>query len=114
MAAWKETNKENMKEAANNLPQDLTFAQRSFMVLIGGRWAHSQADYIYVIAGPEKARFRIGDWHAAPLFGIEQLVEMRVPWIHARSAARRADNVALVASSDRDQLVRREIDMLFP
>jgi|SRR5271154_5339760 hypothetical protein len=49
--AWQETNKENVKEAANNLPQNLTFAQRSSKVLIGGRWAHTQADYVDVNAG---------------------------------------------------------------
>jgi len=51
MAAWQETNKENMKEAAKALPQNLTFAQRSLKVLIGGRWAHTPADYVDVNAG---------------------------------------------------------------
>jgi hypothetical protein len=51
MAGWQETNKENVKEALNNLPQNLTFAQRSWMVLIGGRWAHTREDYAYVNAG---------------------------------------------------------------
>jgi hypothetical protein len=56
MAGWQETNKENVKEALNtlalnNLPQNLTFAQRSWMVLIGGRWAHTRDDYLYVNAG---------------------------------------------------------------
>ncbi len=51
MAGWQETNKENVKQAANTLPQNLTFAQRSFKVLIGGRSAHIPADYRDVNAG---------------------------------------------------------------